>query len=156
MSISSLHFTEDLLLLGDVFTAWRFQKEYVVQSIASYTKQFKSLPALSSITVFEALRGFEKTAVSGQYSQSTKLALQNTKNLIDLCTVLPFDQEAAVIAAQIFARVNNKKIWADVFIAATAISHRHGVATRNRGDFELIAKHGPEDYPRLRLVFWNP
>lgn len=149
---------EDLLLLdNDIFTAWRYQKKNIIRSITDYITRFKAPPALSSTTVFEALRGFEKSAAaSGQYSQPTQRGVEETKNLIDLCTVFPFDQEAAVIAAYIFPRVNNKKIWADVFIAATAISHGHGVATRNRTHFQSIAAHVPRKYPPLRLVFWNP
>lgn len=158
MSIPLSRLPEDLLLLdNDTFTAWRYQKENIVKSISEYIARFNVAPALSSTTVFEALRGFEKSAVaSGQYSQRTQEGIEATKNLIDICTVFPFDQEAAVIAAYVFPRVNNKKIWADVFIAATAISHGHGVATRNRKHFQLIAAHVPNTHPPLRLVFWNP
>jgi predicted nucleic acid-binding protein len=158
MSIPLSRLPEDLLLLdNDIFTAWRYQKKNIIQSITDYITRFKVPPALSSTTVFEALRGFEKSAAaSGQYSQRTQGAIEETKSLIDICSVLPFDQEAAIIAAYVFPRVNNKKIWADVFTAATAISHGHGVATRNRKHFQLIAAHVPVKYPSLRLVFWNP
>jgi predicted nucleic acid-binding protein len=158
MSTPLVRLPEELLLLDtDIFTDWRYQKSNIVRSIVDYMTKFNAPPALSSTTVFEALRGFEKpSAVSGQYSQATKQSMKETRRLIDVCPVLPFDHKAAVIASYIYPRVNNKKLWADVSIAATALSHNCGVATRNRQDFQLIARHVPPDYSPLRLIFWKP
>jgi predicted nucleic acid-binding protein len=78
--------------------------------------------------------------------------------LIRQCTVLPFNQEAAEIAAYIFPRLSRSERnqhWTDVFIAATALAHDYGVATRNQSDYELIAKHTPPQYPLLRIEVWK-
>jgi predicted nucleic acid-binding protein len=77
--------------------------------------------------------------------------------------VLPFDETAATIAAFIAARLpkqlKKKKTGAsllrDIFQAATALAHRHGVATRNQRDFELISEHLPPTHPLLHLVVWR-
>jgi predicted nucleic acid-binding protein len=72
--------------------------------------------------------------------------------------VLPFDQSAAAIAAYIFPRLSQSdrnKHWRDVFIAATALSHRYGIASRNRKDFELIASQLPLGQ-QLHLAVWKP
>jgi predicted nucleic acid-binding protein len=74
------------------------------------------------------------------------------------CTVLAFDQHAALIAARVFARLSRsdrKELWRDVFIAATAFAHRYGVATGNRKHYELIAAHLPMDR-HLYLSIWKP
>jgi predicted nucleic acid-binding protein len=148
-------FPEDLLVLdSDVLSDWRKSKSYTRRKIDEYVIRFGSLPALTSITVYEALYGFEKkVAASGSYSPLDRQGLQALHDLINDCDVLPFDGDAASIAAQILPRVNNNKMWKDVFIAATALSHGRGVATRNRGDYELIAKRVPAGYEPLRLAF---
>ena len=46
-----------------------------------------------------------------------------------------------------------KESLLDALIAATALAHGYGVATRDRG-FELIAEHTPDNMV-LRLAFWS-
>lgn len=75
------------------------------------------------------------------------------------CLVLPFDETASAIAAYSFARLSRSeqnKLWRDLFTTATALAHGHGVATRNKSDFELIAKSLPSNFPLLRLAIWKP
>lgn len=82
-----------------------------------------------------------------------------TEQLIQSCTVLPLDEKAARIAAYVFARLSRRERnehWCDVFVAATALSHGHGVATRNQGDFTLIASHLPSSHEILRIANWKP
>ncbi|MCI0490525.1 MAG: type II toxin-antitoxin system VapC family toxin [Blastocatellia bacterium] len=140
----------------DILTAWRFQKPYVLQEI----KRLKYPPALTSITVFEALHGFEKSAAkSGGLNKRIEQDRAKTEQLIQSCEILPFDQNAAAIAAYVFPRlsqIERNKHWRDLFIAATALAHRHGIATRNQKDFELIANHLPLSHQPLRLVVWKP
>src|SRR5215212_11755709 len=132
-----------LVLDNDIFTHWRSQQAYVLKPIAEYQSSIKYLPSLTSITVFETLSGFEKISfkLRGR-SESAKRSRIRAEQLIGNCIVLPFDQNAAAIAAYIFPRLSQSdrnKHWRDMFIAATALAHGHGVATGNRRDFELIA-----------------
>jgi predicted nucleic acid-binding protein len=95
---------------------------------------------------------------SGGDNDRIRLDLANTERLIRSCTVPPLDEGAARIAAYVFARLSKKdrnEHWCDVFIAATALSHGHGVATRDQGDFTLIANHLPFSHQILRLAIWK-
>lgn len=49
-----------LALDTNILTAWRYQKRGILEAIADYQSRLKMLPALTSITVYEALYGFEK------------------------------------------------------------------------------------------------
>lgn len=150
-----------LALDNDVLTDWRSRKLVTVQAIKDYIAAAKVPPALTSITVFEMLHGFEKDAVlSSGMSERTRLDMEQARILTRDCIVLPFNEDAAEIAAYIYSRLSRKeqrkpKFWADVFIAATALAHEYGVATRNRSDFELIAQHTPPHYPALRIEIWK-
>jgi predicted nucleic acid-binding protein len=42
-----------------------------------------------------------------------------------------------------------------MFIAATVLAHDYGVVTRNKSDFELLARHTPPQYPPLRIEVWK-
>jgi predicted nucleic acid-binding protein len=149
-----------LVLDTDVLTDWRHGQRRTQQAIAKYVSMLKRPPALASINVFEALNGFEKKmSEPGGDNERTRLDLAKTEQLIQSCTVLPLDEQAARIAAYVFARLSRgsrNKHWCDVFVAATALSHGHGVATRNVGDFTLIASHLPSSHQILRLTNWKP
>lgn len=163
-----------LVLDTDVFTAWRYQEATVKQNISDYANLHNRPPALTATTVYEVLFGFENTiAERGQTDERTEKDRNDALRLIDSCRsapsgpspfgVLPFDETAAIIAAFIAARLRKplkkKKtggnLLRDIFQAATALAHRHGVATRNQKDFELIGEHLPPTYPLLHLVIWK-
>lgn len=149
-----------LALDNDIFTHWRNKQPYVLNEIAEYIKRLKRPPALTSMTVFETLYGFENGVLkSGGLDELIKQKWIKTEELIQSCIVLPFDQSAASIAAYIYPRLTKKerdKHWRDLFVAATALAHRNGVATQNKRDFELIASHLPPNYPFLRIALWKP
>jgi len=144
---------------NDILNLWRTQTPAILKAIAEYIALVKSPPALTSTTVFEAMHGFEKVAAqSGTLDERAKRDREHTQKLISECTVLPFNQAAAEIAAYIFPRLSRSeraRHWKDMFIAATALAHDYGVATRNRSDYELIAKHVPPHYPPLRIEVWK-
>lgn len=148
-----------LVLDTDVLNDWRYQKQPVVNAITEYISVVKAPPALTSITVFEALHGFEKTAArGGALDERTRHGTEQVRRLIASCTVLPFDNRAAEIAAYIFPRLSRSEQgqhWADVLIASTALAHSHGVVTRNRSDYELIKRHSPEHLPALLIEVWK-
>jgi hypothetical protein len=51
-----------LVLDTNILTAWRYRKSGIVTAIADYQVRLKLLPALTAITVHEALYGFENKA----------------------------------------------------------------------------------------------
>ena len=144
---------------NDVLNDWRFRKPATLTAIDEYVALVKAPPALTSTTIFETFHGFEKAAVKlGGMNERLRRDSENARSLIKECTVLPFNQEAAEIAAYIFPRLSQRdrnRLWTDVFIAATVLAHDHGVATRNQSDFELLAKHIPPNYPPLRIEIWK-
>jgi predicted nucleic acid-binding protein len=150
---------ETLLVLdSNILTAWRFQKRGILEAINAYQSRLKLLPALSAMTVYEALYGFEKALAKGQgNSEQSRLDRTALEGLIGACMVLPFNQDAAKIAAYIVPRLSAnipKQMLLDALIAAIALAHGHGVATRNRRDFELIGQHTPNNVT-LRLAIWT-
>jgi predicted nucleic acid-binding protein len=147
-----------LVLDNDIFNAWRYGRDHrVLKAIADYQSSLKLFPALTSMTVFQALYGFENKSIKpDEPNEHTKQARIGTEQLIKACDVLPFNQRSAEIAAHIAPRLSKnipKGTLVDVFIAATALAHGYGVATRNRKDFELIGNHIPIDLI-LRLAAW--
>jgi len=159
MAIAPVLRETPLVLDTDVFNDWRFQKQHAKQAIKDYISNHKAPPAMTSMTVFEVLYGFEKRAAeSGGLDERTRRDRDKVEQLIQYCGVLSFDQTAAAIAAYVFPRLSQRernKHWGDTFTAATVLAHGHGVATRNREDFELIANHLPPSHPLLRLAVWR-
>lgn len=51
-----------LALDNDIFTHWRNRRPYVQEAINEYQSRHNVIPALTSTTVFEALRGIEAEA----------------------------------------------------------------------------------------------
>jgi len=160
MAIGSVLSETSLVIDTDILTDWRYQKPYARQAISDYISRAKRAPSITSISVFEALFGFEKKAARiGAVDDRTLQDRLRLDQLISGCPVLPFDQSAATIASYIFSRLSQShrnKHWGDVFITATALAHGHGIATRNRDDFVLIAEHLPLSHGLLRLVIWKP
>lgn len=149
-----------LVLDNDLFTHWRNKHQYVLREIGSYTARLKEPPGLSSITIFEADCGIEAEAAKGRITKEQGAQYRDRiKALAESCPLLSFDSEAAAIAAYVFPRLTRSernKHWKDLFTIATALSHGYGVATGNRGDFELIAGHLSDHHPILRLAVWRP
>lgn len=160
MSVVTASVETSLVLDTDVFSHWRNRQPYVLNAIADYQTHLKRPPTLSSITIFEALRGTERAVANRATSiTDSKDYRRRIEELSDLCGVLPFDGKAAGIAAYVCAKLGRsafKKHWCDVFIAATAIAHGHGVATGNRKDFELIGNSLSIEHSPLRLAIWKP
>jgi predicted nucleic acid-binding protein len=143
---------------NDVLNNWRTGNPAILAAITNYIRSAKAPPALTSITIFEMMHGFENAVIQNGMTDRLIRDLDHARELTKECMVLPFNQEAAEIAAYIFPRLSRKEQkahQADMFMAATALAHEYGIATRNRTDFELIAKHIPPQYPALRIEIWN-
>ena len=146
-----------LVLDNDVFTHWRNSQSYVLREIDEHFKRLKSFPALTSMTVFEALYGVEdeerKNRITAVQAQQYK---DRIRELSESCRVLPWEQKAAAITAHIYPRLTGQQLqkhWRDLFIAATALAHGYGIATQNMRDFKLIADLSTD---LLRIAVWKP
>lgn len=143
---------------NDVLNNWRTGNPVVLAAITNYITLAKAAPALTSITIFEMMHGFENAIIKNGVTDRLRRDLDHARELTKECIVLPFNQDAAEIAAYIFPRLSRKEQTAhqaDMFMAATALAHEYGIATRNRSDFELLAKHIPPRYPPLRIEVWK-
>ena len=158
MAVGTALTETSLVLDNDIFNAWRYGRDpRVLRAIADYQSRIKLLPFLTSMTVYQALSGFENKSIKiDEPSEQTRQARTRTEQLIKESEVLAFNQRSAEIAAYIVPRLSKnipKGTLVDAFIAATALAHGYGVATRNRKDFELIASHTPNDVT-LRIAVW--
>jgi predicted nucleic acid-binding protein len=106
---------------------------------------------ISAVTVFERLRGYELAIEQGKPFQPQREAF---RALAAACLVLPFDGEAAAMAAKLWACAPRslRQQLGDVLIAGVAISRRLPLVTRNRGDFSQLAQGAGAE---LVLVDWT-
>lgn len=151
---------ETLLVLdNDSLKHWRNKQAYIENEISSYITRHKKPPSLTAITIFEALYGVELVLLRSPSPKKAKRYVDRMGKLMEACVILPFDQDAAGIAAYVFPRLSRAERnthWKDVLVAATALAYGHGIATQNKRDFELIAGCLPASYPLLRLAIWKP
>ena len=144
-----------LVVDNDLFSHWRTSHEYVRLGFDRYLSRHKRLPALASIVVFETLSGFPRD-LSGSVESRLAEKSGRLQELVRSTEVLPFDLRAAELAAVIFTRLTRKQQRRnDLFIAATALAHGCGVATRNRKDFEAIGSLLPADFGLLYIDAWR-
>jgi len=106
---------------------------------------------ITAVTVFERLRGYRVALRDGKPFERQMQAFQT---LAANCIVLPFDQEAAQVAAQIWSAVarRDRQQLGDILIASIAISRQLPLVTRNKRDFERFAKASGAE---LRLLDWS-
>lgn len=143
----------------NILTHLRNKQSYVLKQVENHFRNTRKLPAIPSLTVFEANAGIQKALATNQITnEQADFQLQIINTLSAHHTVISFDQKAAEIAAYIFARLSKSdknKHWRDLFIVATAIAHNYGLATQNKRDMELIANHLPPNMD-LRIAVWKP
>lgn len=116
----------------------------------SYLAEFGRL-TITAVTVFERLRGYRVAIRAGKPFERQ---LQAFEALVANCVVLPFDLDAAAVAADIWSastRSHRRKLG-DILIAAVAVSRQIPLATRNRRDFQQLTKASGVN---LRLVDWT-
>jgi predicted nucleic acid-binding protein len=105
---------------------------------------------ITAVTVFERLRGYQLAIRQGKPFEKQ---LQAFEVLVKTCVVLPFDEQAAAIAADIWSRISRRQRQelGDLLIASIAVSRHLPLVTRNGRDFEAIAKAAGAN---LRLADW--
>jgi len=116
----------------------------------AYLTEFGRL-TISAVTVFERLRGYKDALRAGKQLQRQLLAFEA---LVENSVVLPFDDEAADIAATIWSACTRRQRQqlGDILIAAIAAARQIPLATRNLRDFDALGKiPGVE----LDLVDWT-
>jgi predicted nucleic acid-binding protein len=105
---------------------------------------------ITSITVFERLRGYQLSIRAGKPLHRQMSAFEA---LVANCIVLPFDQEAARVAAKIWSGSRGQRqLLGDILIGAIAASRQLPLVTRNRKDFARLASSSGV---ALRLVDWS-
>jgi predicted nucleic acid-binding protein len=121
----------------------------VVRRARAYLVEFGRL-TITAVTVFERLRGYNIAIGSGK---PYELQLRAFRALVASCVVLPFDGDAASSAAQIWSACSRKQRQqlGDILIAGVAVSRQATLATRNRRDFERLARAAGIT---LNLVDW--
>jgi predicted nucleic acid-binding protein len=105
---------------------------------------------ISAVTVFERLRGYRASLRDGKPFEAQ---LRQFEGLAACCMVLPVDSRVADRAAIFWAHLGTRgrRGIGDILIAATASANGMPLVTRNRKDFEPIARIAGAD---LTLLDW--
>lgn len=141
---------EPVVLDTDTLSELSRGNPIVKERATAYLATFGRL-TISAITVFERLRGYSLAIREGKPFHRQ---LQAFEALVANCIVLPFDREAASVAANIWsgATRSQRQQLGDILIAAVAMSRQLPLVTRNKRDFELLATASGVG---LRLVDWS-
>jgi len=123
---------------------------HVRERALAYLADFGRL-TITAVTVFERLRGYRVAIRDGKPFERQ---LQAFEALVANCVVLPFDQDAANVAADIWSAVarRHRQQLGDILIASVAVSRQLPLVTRNKRDFERLSKASGID---LRLLDWS-
>ena len=141
---------EPVLLDTDTLSELSRGNARVCEQALAYLSRFGRL-TITSITVFERLRGYRLAIRNGRPYQRQMQAFQT---MVASSHVLPFDEDAAGVAGEIWSRVsaNRRGQLGDILIAAIAVSRQLPLVTRNRRDFEEL---GRSEGAPLRLLDWS-
>jgi len=141
---------EPVVLDTDTLSELSRGNPVVKERALAYLSGFGRL-TITAVTVFERLRGYRVAIRDGK---PFEWQLHAFEALVANCIVLPFDQEAARVAADIWSGVarSQHQQLGDILIAAVAMSRKLPLVTRNKRDFEQLSKASGMD---LRLVDWS-
>ena len=142
--------SEPVVLDTDTLSELSRGNRIVKAHALDYLAEFGRL-TITAITVFERLRGYRAALRAGKPFDRQ---LQAFEVLVANCVVLPFDQDAAAVAADIWSAAtrSGRRQIGDILIAAVAVSRQIPLATRNRRDFQQLAKASGVT---LHLVDWT-
>jgi predicted nucleic acid-binding protein len=141
---------EPALLDTDTLSEVSRANPIVTARARAYLLEFGRL-TISSVTVFERLRGYRQALRAGKPFHAQ---LQAFETLVQNCVVLPFDEDAADVAATIWSACSRmqRQSLGDILIASIAIARQVPLVTRNKRDFEGFTKAADLS---LRLVDWT-
>ena len=141
---------EPVVLDTDTLSELSRGNPFVKERALAYLADFGRL-TITAVTVFERLRGYRIAIRDGKPFERQLRAFEV---LVANCIVLPFDQEAASVAADIWSGVarRQRQQLGDILIAAVAVSRHLPLVTRNQRDFEHLAKASGVS---LRLIDWS-
>ncbi len=142
--------SEPVLLDTDILSELSRGNATVAALAQAYLRAFGRL-TISSVTVFERLRGYRQAIQAGKPFHRQLLAFET---LVQNSVVLPFDESAAAVSAGIWAacsRAQRQKLG-DILIAGIAVARQIPLATRNQRDFAMLSKNAEVS---LRLVDWT-
>lgn len=142
--------TEPVLLDTDTLSELSRVHPAVTVRARAYLHEFGRL-TITAVTVFERLRGYRQALRAGKPLQRQ---LQAFETLVQSCIVLPFDEDAADIAPTIWSSCSRRlrQNLGDILIASIAVARQIPLVTRNKRDFEGLAKASGVE---LRLVDWT-
>ena len=135
-----------VLLDTDIYSEVLKAVDANVARNASAYRQAHSVLTLSTVSLMELVRGFEKTR--------SHRKLQTLLSAIEVEEVLDFDRRAAELAGKISGeldRIGQPIGMADPMIAAIALTHGLELVTGNTAHFQRIQQLG---YP-LVLMNWR-
>jgi predicted nucleic acid-binding protein len=141
---------EPVVLDTDMLSELSRGHSRVGEKALEYLSEFGRL-TITAVTVFERLRGYRAAIRAGKPFERQ---MQAFEALVANCIVLPFDQEAARVAADIWSAVARRhhQHLGDILIASIAVSRQLPLVTRNKRDFERLSKASGLD---LRLSDWS-
>jgi predicted nucleic acid-binding protein len=142
--------SEPVLLDTDTLSELSRGNPIVRARASAYLNEFGRL-TITSVTVFERLRGYRVALRAGKPFEKQRQAFEA---LVTTCLVLPFDDAAAAVAADIWSASPRRlrQRLGDILIAAVAVSRHLPLATRNKRDFQDLTKASGV---HLRLVDWT-
>lgn len=141
---------EPVLLDTDTLSELSRGNATVAALAQAYLRAFGRL-TISSVTVFERLRGYRQAIQAGKPFHRQLHAFET---LVQNSVVLAFDENAAAVSAGIWAacsRAQRQKLG-DILIAGIAVARQIPLATRSQRDFEMLSKNAEVS---LRLVDWT-
>src|SRR5258708_23649315 len=141
---------EPLILDTDTLSELSRGNRFIKARALAYLNRLGRL-TITGVSVFERLRGYRAALREGKPYEAQ---LQAFLVLAGSSVVLPFDEEAAVVAASIWGDVPRRlrHDLGDILIASVAVSRQLALVTRNRRDFERIIDASGID---LRIVDWS-
>lgn len=141
---------EPVLLDTDTLSELSRGNATVAARAQTYLRAFGRF-TISSVTVFERLRGYRQAIRAGKPFHRQLHAFEA---LVQNSVVLPFDENAAAVSSTIWAtssRAQRQKLG-DILIAGIAVARQIPLATRNQRDFEVLSKNAEVS---LHLVDWT-
>jgi predicted nucleic acid-binding protein len=141
---------EPVVLDTDTLSELSRGRASVSERALEYLADFGRL-TITAVTVFERLRGYRAAIRDGKPFERQ---MQAFEGLVANCVVLPFDQEAGRVAAEIWAAIGRRyrHQLGDILIAAIAASRHLPLVTRNKRDFDRMSKASGIE---LRLSDWS-